>query len=242
MGGASNAELWLLKSFNSNQFSIHDSKNNVDQIFITNGSGATGSVVIAGTLSAPLISATGLGTSTPLSVNYASNNAGTLASFLAPALFATQTVPITFGKAASSNNGAQLFNTYTSSSSNTVGLRIFGTTGLAVDGSNNVSAAGSLTTTGSDIIADAVGHGYQTKEGSNAKQGTATLSAGTVTVGNTSVTANSRIFLTVTSLGTVTTPKAVAVTGRTAGTSFTITSADNTDTSTVAYEIFEPAP
>jgi hypothetical protein len=54
------------------------------------------------------------------------------------------------------------------------------------------------------------------------------------------VTANSRILLTVQSLGTVTAPKAVAVTARTAATSFTITSADNTDTSVVAYEIFEP--
>jgi hypothetical protein len=69
----------------------------------------------------------------------------------------------------------------------------------------------------------------------------ATLVAGTVTVANTSVTANSRIFLTVQMLGTVTVPKSVGVTARTAGTSFTITSEDTTDTSVVAYEIFEPA-
>lgn len=85
------------------------------------------------------------------------------------------------------------------------------------------------------------GKGLRVKEGSNAKQGTATLAAGTVTVSNTSVTANSRIFLTIQSLGTVSVAKPIAVTARTAGTSFTITSADNTDTSVVAYEIFEPA-
>lgn len=85
-----------------------------------------------------------------------------------------------------------------------------------------------------------VGNGVQVTEGTNAKQGTATLVAGTKVVANTAVTANSRIFLTVQSLGTVTSPHALAVTARTAGTSFTITSADNTDTSTVAYEIFEP--
>ncbi len=85
-----------------------------------------------------------------------------------------------------------------------------------------------------------VGFGLAVAEGSNAKQGIATLVAGTVTVANTSVTANSRIQLTAQSLGTVTTPQALAVTARTAATSFTITSAGNTDTSVVAYEIFEP--
>jgi len=94
------------------------------------------------------------------------------------------------------------------------------------------------TITGSLDISGA-GNGLKVAEGSNAKQGTATLSAGTVTVSNTSVTATSRIFLTVQSLGTVAVPQALAVTARTAGTSFTITSASITDTSVVAYEIFE---
>jgi hypothetical protein len=85
-----------------------------------------------------------------------------------------------------------------------------------------------------------VAGGLRVKEGANAKQGTATLVAGTVTVSNTSVTANSRIQLTVQSLGTVTRPAAVGVTARVAGTSFTIMSGDATDTSVVAYEIFEP--
>lgn len=79
------------------------------------------------------------------------------------------------------------------------------------------------------------------KEGSNAKQGVATLASGTVTVANTSVTANSRIILTPQTLGTITRPQALGVTARTAGTSFTVMSADATDTSTFAYEIFEPA-
>lgn len=70
--------------------------------------------------------------------------------------------------------------------------------------------------------------------------GVATLAAGTVTVSTTKVTANSRIMLTVQSLGTVTAPKAVAITARTASTSFTITSADATDTSVVAWQIIEP--
>jgi hypothetical protein len=85
-----------------------------------------------------------------------------------------------------------------------------------------------------------VGAGILIKEGSNAKSGLATMVAGTITVNTTRVTATSRIQLTVQSLGTVTTPKAIGVTARVAGTSFTITSADNTDTSTVAWLIVEP--
>jgi hypothetical protein len=84
-----------------------------------------------------------------------------------------------------------------------------------------------------------VGAGLRVKEGSNAKQGTATLVGGTVTVANTSVTANSRIFLTSQSDGG--TPGFLRVSARVAGTSFTITSGSASDTSTVAYEIFEPA-
>ena len=67
--------------------------------------------------------------------------------------------------------------------------------------------------------------------------GTATLVAGTVTVANTNVTAASKIFLTVASLGTVTAPQAVYVSTIVAGTSFAITSADATDTSTVNWFI-----
>lgn len=100
---------------------------------------------------------------------------------------------------------------------------------------------GDLTLTGGNVIAGTAGKGFQVKEGSNAKMGTATLVAGTKVVSNTSVTANSRVFLTVQSLGTVTAPKAIAVTARTAGTSFTITSADATDTSVVAWTLLEPA-
>lgn len=83
--------------------------------------------------------------------------------------------------------------------------------------------------------------GLRVKEGTNAKQGVATLVGGTLTVANTSVTASSRIYLTTQSLGTVVDPKPIAVTARVAGTSFTIRSSDATDTSVVAYEIFEPA-
>jgi hypothetical protein len=102
------------------------------------------------------------------------------------------------------------------------------------DGSGSMSLAGNLTI-------NTVGNGIYVKEGSNATMGIATMVSGTKTVSTTKVTANSRIYLTVQSLGTVTTPKTVCVTARTAGTSFTISSADNTDTSVVAWLIIEPA-
>lgn len=101
------------------------------------------------------------------------------------------------------------------------------------------------TTTGAHLVYGAgfgvktVGAGFRTAEGSNAKQGTATLVAGSSVVANTSVTATSRIFLTSQADGG--TPGFLRVSARTAGTSFTITSSNAADTSTVAYEIFEPA-
>jgi hypothetical protein len=79
------------------------------------------------------------------------------------------------------------------------------------------------------------------KEGANARMGSATLVTGAKVVATTAVTASSRILITVQSLGTVTAPKAVSVTARTAGQDFTITSSDATDTSVVAWLIVEPA-
>lgn len=94
---------------------------------------------------------------------------------------------------------------------------------------------------GQDFKLLVAGGGIYVKEGSNATMGVATLVAGTVTVNTTKVTANSRIILTTQSLGTVAVPTEIAVTARTAATSFTITSASVTDTSVVAWIIIEPS-
>ncbi len=84
--------------------------------------------------------------------------------------------------------------------------------------------------------------GFKVQEGTaNAAMGVATLVTGTKVVNTTKVTANSRILLTAQALGTVVVPTAIAVTARTAGTSFTITSANATDTSIIAWQIIEPA-
>lgn len=89
---------------------------------------------------------------------------------------------------------------------------------------------------GSVAIATA-GQGFRVKEGSNAKQGTATLTAGTVVISNTSVTANSRIILTAQDNNST---GALRVSARIASTSFTITSSNAGDSGVVAYQIFEP--
>lgn len=103
----------------------------------------------------------------------------------------------------------------------------------AIATQNKMSAGLGLDITG-------IGHGVAVAEGTNGMQGAVTLSGGTATVANTNVNGFSRIMLTAQALGTVTTPQALAVTARTNGTSFTITSASASDTSVVAYEIFQP--
>ena len=105
----------------------------------------------------------------------------------------------------------------------------------------NYSSKGSAqhTFNNGNVAVNTVGSGLRVKEGSNAKQGTAVLVAGTSVVANTSVTASSRILLTSNVDGG--TPGFLRVSARSAGVSFTILSSSGTDTSTVAYQIFEPA-
>lgn len=67
--------------------------------------------------------------------------------------------------------------------------------------------------------------------------GVAFLVDGEVTVNNSLVSSTNNILVTVQSLGTVTTPKSVCVTNKTPSSSFTITSEDDTDTSTVFWAI-----
>jgi hypothetical protein len=85
------------------------------------------------------------------------------------------------------------------------------------------------------------GNGLLVKEGTNATMGIATLTAGTVTVSTTKVTANSRIFLTVEG-GTLTNVGSPYISARTAGTSFTVSSTNVLDAANVSWFIVEPAP
>lgn len=123
------------------------------------------------------------------------------------------------------------------------------------DGTNNTdtslyrSGAGTLRTDGTmsvglvvadaDLVAAGVGHGVKIKEGTNARMGTAVLNGATaVVVPNTTVTANTRIFLTIQTPGGTVAPAWVSA--RTAGTSFSIVSSAG-NTSTVAWMLVEPA-
>jgi len=109
---------------------------------------------------------------------------------------------------------------------------------ITTTGVTSIVAGGNLRSNFGSLDIATAGQGLQVAEGANAKQGTAVLVAGTSTVADTSVTASSRIFLTSNLDGG--TPGFVRVSARVAGTSFTITSSSGTDTSTIAYEIFEP--
>lgn len=92
-----------------------------------------------------------------------------------------------------------------------------------------------------DLSIDTVGKGLKIAEGSNARLGTSAMSGGTVVVANTSVTSTTRIFLTKQESGTPVALGSVRVSARTAGTSFTISSDNVLDTSTVAWMLVEPA-
>lgn len=100
---------------------------------------------------------------------------------------------------------------------------------MAVAFGGNVTAAG-------DILASTAGKGLRLKSGSNQRAGNATLVAGTVTVNNTTVTANTLVHLTrKTAGGTI----GNATYTLSAGNSFTITSDSASDTSVFTYILTE---
>lgn len=90
-----------------------------------------------------------------------------------------------------------------------------------------------------NVIIQGTGKGLRVSETANGKMGVATLIAGSATVANTAVTANSRILLASQVDGG--TPGFLRISARTAGVSFVITSSNGADTSTVAWFIVEPA-
>lgn len=91
-----------------------------------------------------------------------------------------------------------------------------------------------LGTSGNKILSTSVAS--TTTAGANSF-GKVTLVAGAAVVATTSALTNSIIFLTTQALGTVATPMPIAVTARTNATSFTITSSDGTDTSSIGWMI-----
>lgn len=101
------------------------------------------------------------------------------------------------------------------------------------------TSTGAYSVIGADLRVGTVGRGLRVAEGANGKMNRATLVGGTVTVANTSVTATSEIFAFCQTPGG--TPGWLRCSARVAGTSFTILSSSGTDTSVIAWQIFEPA-
>jgi len=87
-----------------------------------------------------------------------------------------------------------------------------------------------------DLVFLTVAKGLQFKSGANGRVGSLTLSSGTLTVNNSSVTAKTKIMLNRTS--TAGTPGFTSVT-YVVGTSFTVTSSSGTDSSTFDYLLYE---
>lgn len=109
---------------------------------------------------------------------------------------------------------------------------------ITASGVGVIQAGGGFNAGVGSVDVPQVGAGIKVAEGANAKQGVATLAAGTVTVADTSVTATSRIQLTTQAPGG--TAGFLVVSARVPGTSFTILSSNVADTSQVAYFITEP--
>jgi hypothetical protein len=106
------------------------------------------------------------------------------------------------------------------------------------NGGQSNGAFTSWSNTAKAIIAGSAGGGLAIKEGANARMGVATLAAGTVTVPNTSVTATTRVILSRQAAAGTLGQLSFTVA---AGTSITINSSSNTETSTVMWMLVEPA-
>jgi hypothetical protein len=96
---------------------------------------------------------------------------------------------------------------------------------------------GDITATDGNLVLGTAGNKIEIATGADASVGTVSLIAGTATVSTTAVSASSKIFVTVGTLGTVVAPQAMYVDAIVANTSFDITSADATDTSEVNWLI-----
>jgi len=120
------------------------------------------------------------------------------------------------------------------------GMYLGGGGGVAISSGSSQRALfdSGLTTIIGSLSLSTLGTGFQVKEGANGRMGVATLVGGTVTVNNTSVTANSRIFLSRSTTGGVVGHLSYTII---AATSFTITASVGTDTSTINWLILEPA-
>lgn len=122
-----------------------------------------------------------------------------------------------------------------------------GTALIDYNTSNVVSITAAVNIYANDLSIQTTGKGIKIAEGSDAKMGIATLTAGTVTVSNTSVTANSRIFVTRQSINGSLSAGVININNVIPGTSFDIealtpstATLEINDNSIVAWTIIEP--
>jgi hypothetical protein len=100
------------------------------------------------------------------------------------------------------------------------------------------ASSGALNLLSTDLAIDTAGKGLAIREGTNGRLGQATLVGGTVNVANTTVTANTRVFLQRMTAGGTVGNLTYTVS---AGVGFTINSDSATDTSLVNYLLVEAA-
>ncbi len=127
-------------------------------------------------------------------------------------------------------------NGITAGTSIAAGTTLTAGTGVTATTGGVTATAGNITATNGNLVLGTAGNKLSIATGANASVGVSgALAAGTVTVNTTAVTASSRIFLTRAVAGG--TLGNLSVGTITAGTSFTITSSDAGDTSTINWLI-----
>lgn len=181
-----------------------------------------------------------------LSLLAAQTQAGAVTSVLlaGPGIFAFPTTPATGAASITFSLAQQTQNRVWASPDGSTGTPAFRalvaadlpTEAARTDQANALT--GDQTVTAGNVIANTAGKGLQVKEGGNARLGQAVLVAGAKVVGNTSVTASTRILLTVATPGGTQGHLSYSLN---AGVGFTITSTDATETSTVTWLLVEPA-
>lgn len=145
--------------------------------------------------------------------------------------------PITFitGSGGTSGNSGSITFQTGPAVGGTVGNILFeiGNTTVLTIVSTGAQIAGNLSLT-------AIGNKFAIKEGVNASMGLGTLVGGTLTVANTLITANTRIFIVNQGGGVVANIGDLYISARVAGISFTVTSTNAADTSSFAWLLVEP--
>lgn len=118
-------------------------------------------------------------------------------------------------------------------------MKTNGTNVLTLASSQAATFTSTITTSGGNFVASSAGTGLQIKGGSNSRVGTGTLSSGAATISNTSVTSNTRVFLTDTAGGILANIGSLYVSATSAGTSFSVASTNITDNSNFNWFLVE---